>query len=382
MSESIDYRWQLKAQRRRQAYLDRISETTIRFRDRYARKIDDLASQGLEEYARGEFASIRQSLRQLDSLANSDPEAARNLSFEIRASLSQLPSLARSARREFEARERQRRAELAEARRQATSDLALFLNELMAKVNDPIALDFAYDELRAVQAKYADRTVDASELAHIKSQVEKDVSAILTAAQVQADRWRDSKKAETAQQASTELIELYKESASGGLGGNTAALETLIAGLDALASTSSGKTRVDDIRQRVEELSTAAEQTAVDEECRRIVVRSIMESLQKTGFVVAKPKMHRDEIDEVVIRARKPSGPEASFRVQADGSMIYKFDHYEGMECKNDIDKVLPLLRDVYGVDLSDERVLWQNPDKISRDAKPMDGDAKEDRHG
>ena len=56
--------------------------------------------------------------------------------------------------------------------------------------------------------------------------------------------------------------------------------------------------------------------------------------------------------------------------------MIYKFDHYEGMQCKDDIDKVLPLLRDIYGVDLSEERVLWQNPERISKSAKPLEDDA------
>jgi hypothetical protein len=34
--------------------------------------------------------------------------------------------------------------------------------------------------------------------------------------------------------------------------------------------------------------------------------------------------------------------------------------------------KVLPKLSEVYGVNLSDERVLWENPDDEHADAKPI----------
>ena len=107
-----------------------------------------------------------------------------------------------------------------------------------------------------------------------------------------------------------------------------------------------------------------------------------MDSLEKSGFVVGKPQRQIGEKDEVVILARKPAGAEAAFRVTADGTMVYKFDHYEGMRCKADIDQVLPMLQEIYGVELSDARVLWQNPDRISKSAKPIDAGSKEQRHG
>lgn len=138
----------------------------------------------------------------------------------------------------------------------------------------------------------------------------------------------------------------------------------------------------DEILNKITDATTQADSAIADENCRRMVVRSIMDSLEKSGFVVSKPKRSAGDVDEVVILARKPAGAEAAFRVSADGSMIYKFDHYEGMQCKDDIDKVLPLLRDIYGVDLSEERVLWQNPERISKSAKPLEDDAEGQKNG
>ena len=34
--------------------------------------------------------------------------------------------------------------------------------------------------------------------------------------------------------------------------------------------------------------------------------------------------------------------------------------------------QVLPKLLDIYGVDLSDERVIWENPDDESATSKPI----------
>ena len=109
-------------------------------------------------------------------------------------------------------------------------------------------------------------------------------------------------------------------------------------------------------------------------------MRAIFESLQKAGFAVEPPRRETGEADRVVILARKPSGRQAEFKVDLDGELSYKFDHYEGSACKQDIDQVLPVLQQIYGINLSDERIRWENPDRLSRDARPLDN--QEDRHG
>jgi hypothetical protein len=382
MSESVSYRWSLEAQRRRQAYLDRIQENTANFSNRYRAKFDDLVNQGLEDYMPNEFAQLRDQLSRLDRLVSADPERAHELSFQVGQQLSQLPSLARTARNEFEARERQRRKEQSEMRRQATTALSQFIHDLISEIKDPVELDFAYDEIRAIQSEYQGRTVDAGELDALKSSIGSRFSAIKGSAKIKAETWRNEQIKSNAKESSEELLSLYADQARLDAAKNPKALDAMLTSLDAVKQLINKTADPDHIKKKIEEAATQADSAIADENCRRMVVRSIMDSLEKSGFVVSKPKRSSGEVDEVVILARKPAGAEAAFKVTADGSMIYKFDHYEGMQCKDDIDKVLPLLRDIYGVDLSDERVLWQNPERISKSAKPIEGDIGGQKNG
>lgn len=382
MSESVNYRWTLEAQRRREAYLERISSNVARFRDSYRRKLNELAKQGLEAFAQTEFAEVRRDLDRLDMLVTSDPESARDLSFQVGESLSGLPGLARSIQRDFQERDRQCRAEIKEARREATSELASFLSDLLGYVSDPVVRDFAYDKLREIQRVHQGVVVDASELDSIKSKIQSQFDSVLASANEQASQWKATKSAELAGESSSEMINLCREAAQNSYQQNSETLNKMLAGLDSLSASLNNAESFDNVLRKVQEIAGSAEESAIDEDCRRMVVRSIMESLQKTGFVVTNPKRSTEGLDEVVIRARKPSGPEALFRVHADGNMIYKFENYEGMRCKTDIDQVLPLLQEIYGIDLSDERVLWQNPDKLSREARPIDNGNSEKRNG
>ncbi len=381
MSELVQYRWNLKAQRRNQSYLERIQDNAAKFRDRYSAKFEDLTNQGLEQYMPSEFAEQRSQLKRLDQLIASDPERGRDLSFKIGEQLSHLPALARATRREFEASERKRRKEISDMRRQATTALAQFIHGMISAIKDPIELDFAYEQVRSIQSEYQGRTVEAGELPEIKSAIQSRFTEIRKSAQAKAALWKKEKTKETAKEATEALVGIYKEQANADVSRNPKALGDMLAGLESLRQQINDVTSPEEIKSKIVEVAKKADKAVADENCRRILVRSIMDSLEQSGFVVSKPKRSGGDIDEVVILARKPVGAEAAFRVTADGGMIYKFDHYEGMQCKEDIDKVLPMLKDIYGVDLSEERILWQNPERISKSAKPLESDNRGCKH-
>lgn len=137
--------------------------------------------------------------------------------------------------------------------------------------------------------------------------------------------------------------------------------------------------KLDDLRGRTESMSDTELQDELmtesdkvdgaiaDETVRREVIKAIYLTLKKTGFIVNDPQL----MDNVVLlRARKPAGQQAEFKVELDGSLAFKFDNYEGQKCKKDIDEVTALLEDCYGVKLSNRRVLWSNPDRIQKGSK------------
>ena len=415
-------------------YLERIEENTRNFSGRYRKKLDDLVSQGLDAYMPGEFAKVREQLDQVDELVANDPESARDLNMEVGRQLSVLPGLARAAQREFEAKERQRRRELAEMRRQAAEqawrerkeaearerqerrelaekkrqeaerawqeqreaeererqrrqelaekrrEAAAALNEhihnRIAEIQDPVEMDFAYDEVRAILDEYQGKTVEPGELEALKASLDSRFSAIRNAARSKAGEWKGRQAKSLEKEANEELINTYEEQIRSDFAQNRKMLDAALANISTLKE-QIGKNGINSEELKRKVLETTARKTGDgprDEESRRTVVRSIVETLERVGFVVSKPKRHAGEgSDEVVISARKPAGSEATFSVTLDGKLLCKFDNYEGMMCQKDIDKVLPLLQDAYGVKLSDERVLWQNPDRISKDAKPMD---------
>jgi|GEM_PF-733996 len=368
---------------RQQGYFDRVQENTSRYRARYEEMLADLVRQGLEQYMPGEFAQVRHRLAELDDLLDSDPAMARDLSLQLGAELSRLPAIAREARRELETRERQRQQDLSEMQKRATSELAQFIQSQLAKISDPIEQDFAFDRIKALQLEYAGRKVSDLELPILKKEILAKTLVIREDSTTKAKAWKDRKSQESIRETQTLLLEIHKEQSEAEVSHNPKATQSMLASLDAMRQHIAGQGfTMDDLQKQLAAETEKTDKTVVDENCRRMVVRAIMDSLEKTGFVVSNPQRQIGDQDEVVILAKKPAGAEASFRVTAEGKMEYKFDHYEGMKCKSDIDQILPMLQEIYGVELSDTRTLWQNPDRISKSAKPSDTGSKEQRHG
>ena len=66
---------------------------------------------------------------------------------------------------------------------------------------------------------------------------------------------------------------------------------------------------------------------------------------------------------------QKPSGKRVICKIDLHGKLMYQFDQYEGSTCLKDIERFNVDLQQIYSIRLSDERVLWQNPDRLDMDA-------------
>lgn len=376
-----DLRRDRARENRERQYRERVRATTQHFRDHYRNVFEDLVEQGLRQYLPDRFNEIESQLDELDDLLGTDPIAARELSLELAPQISQLPALARAARREFQECQRQRERQLAEMRRQARSELDQILQNMFAQIEDPVEQDFALDDLRALRQEYSNRTVLPEELPHLEREIQQKLALIRKRAKQKAEQWRRENAQQVENETRQSLLALHiriLEERAGGDPHARARLERLHR-LAQLAEQT--QMRLEEFQAHLAAEIDTVDQPPVNEDDRRKAVRAILESLTQAGFVVESPRLLR-ETDEVLIRAKKPSGPEASFAVRLDGTMMYKFDRYEGMQCKADIDKVLPLLQDIYGIKLSDKRVIWQNPDRVSRSARPIDLQQRDQSHG
>ncbi|MDR1923862.1 MAG: hypothetical protein LBQ66_05770 [Planctomycetaceae bacterium] len=366
--------WEAKREANRQAFFERVTNNVARLREQYEQRLANLQQQGLEQYLPNEFASIRAQIDELDMLLqDDDPESARDLSMQIGQEISQLSAIAREAKREFDIKEQQRQQELAAMKQQATTELAQFIQSQLNEVNDPIERDFAFNELKKIRNEFLGRSVNTKELNEIKIDVLRRVETIRKNAAEQATAWKERKQKETQKESQQEFIQQMKQNIETDRNIIPADIQKVLAQLDALNQSTLTN---EEMQASITETTEAVDEAVADETVRREVVKAVYESLNKTGFIVTNPKREQNGKDEVVIRATKPAGSQAQFKVTLDGHLEYKFDNYEGSKCKTDIKNVTDLLQDVYGIELSHKRVLWENPDKIAKSSKnlPTDG--------
>lgn len=145
--------------------------------------------------------------------------------------------------------------------------------------------------------------------------------------------------------------------------------ENLLLNNNSLEEKELEKEKLSQLQDRLTSLQKQNTQNILDESVRKEVVKSVFITLKQAGFVVNHPKK---QDDMVLIQAKKPSGNTATFEINLKGLIKCKFDNYKGQLCQNDIKKVIPKLTDIYGIKLSNKRILWSNPDDLDKDAIPI----------
>jgi len=352
VSHSAEYEWRQRQEDRRRQHLARVRDTTAQFVARYEGVLDDVRRQGLDAAAPAEFSVLVREVAALRALLASDPERARERSLALGRDIHALPRVAREAQRLADARAVQRRREVG-------AELNALLDRSFREITDPVVRDFACQAAAGMEDEIKSRVARDGQLDAYSSQLQARMAQIVAMAETRAAEWKSSQRQS---QLAAVQAEVLRDAQAVALEQHDAALTRAVDASEASFDAA------------LESALDAADRAVVDEESRRAAVRAVYESLLQAGFAVDAPYLEEGERGGVVISARKPSGGQAQFRVGVEGGLVYKFDHYEGAACKQDLDQVLPMLQQVYGISLSNERVLWDNPDRLSRDARPLDG--------
>ena len=361
MSAIHERRYRL--QREREIAQARVRETTTQYLERYQKNLNQLDEQGLTAYVETEVAQIKKQLTQMQSLLRTDAFAAREVSLTIGQRIYGLRALARANQQieienqRLEALEKQR--QLAEKRHQEHTALEQTWQSNWHKWTDKLARNLALNELSTLHQK-----VFAEESHYTVEQINQEMDKIQQHYEQQAKSQRVSQqqKIEQAQTLLQQLADDVKE-------GQLPLVETEKLQMDLVKLMDNPAVSFDQVKSMAQKTDQALE----DESIRREMVKAVYQSLQNAGFSVLKPKRVKEkDQDIVIIQAQRPSGNQAKFKIELDGKVRYEFDNYRGQTCKEDMQKVLPRLSEVYGVELSDERVIWSNPDDESQEMKPL----------
>lgn len=368
MSRSYEYSYQLEAERRRQIYLNRIAATTEEFYRRYEQQYREMLSHGLSAYIPSEMSRLESDLARIRDLLVSDPESARDISFDIGSYIRSMSSLASEAREEFDRSERMRVAALRTEREQQQSELMNEYFKILQTITNPIVVNYSISKMQELRKDIENgKLFSSTEL--------KEISAsIISEAEKKASDWKENTVKKHYQKNVAQAINEAESRLKSEKIENQEKTQEFLNKINKLRSAlENGVIDSNTIEKKVVELENEVDETLISEETRREIVIFIIKQLQKQEFTVEKPQLvQTDGKNYVKIVAKQPSGKRAICNVDLCGKIAYKFDNYAGMTCLKDIEKFNVDLEKVYSIKLSDERVLWENPDKLSMDANTL----------
>lgn len=412
MSRSVDYQYRLERKRQEKIRLNRLRETTREFLDRYTQMLNDLQNQGLVKYVQNEYQTVSNLLVLAQKNLSRNPDASREYSQQAGTLLSGIFGLARSIQNDERRAERERARELETLRRQqehaerlrrqeeerearlalekkmreeerariqaeiqlrkAQREFAVQVSsQIREALKDRVAFDLAGQEAMDLEQKYLElSTRENANLTQVSAQFQTELQALSTSALQRAEAWRQKKREERQAENLAEQIELKREVLTQNkTNPSNEELRKIAARLDQLKQdVSSGKVTQKAAEEQLAEAETKAEEAICSEEYRRETLKALYETLQSKGFILTSPPIIEGEA--VRLSAKRANGQQCVFLVNADGGMRYCFDHYEGQACRKDIQDVTARMNEIYGITFSNERVLWENPDKIEKMAK------------
>ena len=365
MSRSYEYSYALEAARRRQIYLNRISSTTEQFYSRYMEQYTRMKRDGYTAYIPSEMNRLESDLSRLRAMLVSDPEEARELSYTVGSYIRSMSSLASAAREQFDRAERLRAENLRLEREQHQNELVQAYFKILKSINNPIVVNYSVSDLQALK-----KEIDAGTLTD-KFELVTRAKAITANAEKKANEWKSQTISRNRQANAIEVINDAETRLRNENIENKEKTKQFLDRINQLRSgLADGKVDAETVEKQIATLETEVDDTLISEETRRETVKAIIKQLRTQEFTVEKPQVvQTDGKNYVKIVAKQPSGKRAICNIDLHGKIAYKFDNYEGMTCLKDIEKFNVDFQQVYSVKLSDERVLWSNPDKLDKDA-------------
>lgn len=377
MSRASEYSYELERAKQQALYRARAGQQAERAYWDYMRQYEQMRRDGYAAYIPEEMRRLESDLDRIRQLLTKDPEEAREVSFEVGSYILQLGHLARAAREQFDCAERMRQEALREQARERKNALQTEYYRQVGEIS-PAVVHFAQADLQKLQTALTAGKLDSMQM------LQKEMAAARKSAEIQAAQWR--KEAGDTAKKQAVLSRLDEAEASIGsekIEDREKALALVEHVRSLRESLRTGAMDPTSTEQALSQVEDRVDELVVTEQVRRQAVAAFVKLLQDQEFTVSPPVLVRSGGGNYVkITAQRPSGNRVECRFDLSGKMKYKFEHYKGMACLKDIEKVKVDLDRIYSVKLSDERVLWENPDRLSRDADRMPTGDGERRQG
>lgn len=375
MSASYEYSYEIERKRRQEIYNERIRGTTEAFYRRYMKQYDDMVREGFEAYIPEEMRRLKGDLKSIRDNLETYPVEARDRSYEVGSYINGIFSIGRAAIQQYYREERMRREEEVRDMEKNRSELLRYYYDAIQIIKSPVLFNFAKPALEGIKQRIVTNIkVPSSDFESIKQDINRQISKIAKEAEQKALEWKEQRKNENAKQDLLLRLDEYKKDIDFESIENSEEASKLTERINYLRSSiKSGEADTQKFESELRDLAESLDNIVVSENVRREAVKAVVKSLRDQEFSVAAPELVENGNNNFVkVVAQKPSGKRAECRVDLLGKIKYKFDSYEGMACLKDIEKFNIELEDIYSIKLSEERILWENPNKISKEEKTM----------
>lgn len=368
MSRSSEYLYKMASDQWQAINNAKISARVEEFYWRYRSQYEEMERKHYAAYIPDEMRRLASDLASIQELLVFNPTRAREISFQVGSYISGMHSLGRAAINQFERAERMRQEAAHQQKRESQNAMMKQYYDQVGAIS-PAAVHFAQTELEGIRAAIQSGGISSGEL-------QRKLSVAIRAAEEKAVEWKQEKLAAGRKEAAISRLEETERSIIKSLVEDRKQVDTLIERVRRMKDDiCAGKIDADAADAEIASVEESVEDTMVTEEVRRQTVKAFIKLLRQQDFTVEKPVLVEEGSESYVkFTAQRPSGNRAVCRFDNHGKVRYKFDQYEGMSCLKDIQTVQTELERVYSVKLSDERVLWENPNRITKDADQIPG--------
>lgn len=375
MSHAYESRYELERQRQQEINNQRVRMNTENYCNRYRSIYQDILREHLDEFIPDEITKLKVDLNTIERQLAVDPFAARDVSMKVQGYIYSLISLGRSAKARFEAEKRAQIKAIEEAERKQRELEAKLRSEkitAMSKeyfstirsIRNPAIQNFAITDLNELKEQL--NKGQLKDLDELKTNLNK----IISNATEKAEEWRRKAIEEAKSESLATQLDDMKNMVSEQKIEDVEKKQEIIRTIDDLKKNAAA---MEEIESKIEQVQKQVDDVLISEDIRREAVKAIYKQLKSQSFTVEPPQLIKtDDEDFVRIIAKMPSGKRAVCKLTNKGKIIYTFDKYEGMTCLKDIEKFNVDLKNLYSVKLSNERVIWSNPDEIGKDADEL----------
>ena len=364
---SREYQAYYELERKRKAELEKkkAAELAEKLYGRYQSQLEAMVRKGYEAYIPDEIGRLSSDLDSVRTMLAADRAIeARNLTRHIGAYIGSIDVIANAAIARYERTERMRSEQERVRKMRRGSSLMDVYYELVGAIDDPVVINLALPDLERIQHEI--EVGLASE-----ASIRQSIASVISKAEADSEQFKREEEERRRKACLSSQLEdaaaliegkrFESKETTEGFADRIAALKRMLA---------TGDIQDDSLGEEIGQLGQQIEDAVIEEEVRREAVRAIYQQLRSQEFTVEAPRRFVTEgSDYVRIVARRPSGRRVVCEVDNHGALKYRFDKYEGMTCLKDIEKFNIDLERVYSLKLSEERVLWSNPDRLAKDA-------------